>query len=239
MPNPFDRGLSEALAYDAWYETARGMAVFEGEASALARLFRDATRPWIELGTGTGRFSAAFAVDVGVDPAPSMLGLAADRLPAVVRGVAEALPFRSSSVGGVLSVTTIEFLASPGDAMREVARVLTDSGVFVLGFLPRGGPWAREYSAQGEDPRSPFHHARFFSLDEVQALAEAAGLRVDGIAGDGSERGSTEESHGFLAVRFVGEGAWEPPVLRGRRTDRVPPPHEMALVPRARTGGDW
>jgi len=203
--NPFDRGAAEAMEYDAWYDSADGREVLGGEVAALAQLFRDITRPWLEIGTGTGRFGAAFDVDVGLDPAAAMLSVASTRLPCVIRGAAEALPIRSSTIGGVLSVATFEFLDSPAEAMQEVARVLKSDGAFVLGILPAAGPWARKYAAQGHDLRSPFHHARFYAPDEVAAFAGRTGLRLEGVPGYGSGEASTEAQSGFLAMRFSGE----------------------------------
>lgn len=202
--NPFDRGAAEAMEYDAWYDSADGREVLAGEVAALAQLFRDIARPWLEIGTGTGRFGAAFDVDVGLDPAAAMLSVASTRLPCVIRGAAEALPIRSSTIGGVLSVATFEFLDSPAEAMQEVARVLKSDGTFVLGILPAAGPWARKYAAQGHDLHSPFHHASL-PLTRSQHSPGRTGLRLEGVTGYGSGEESTEAQSGFLAMRFRGE----------------------------------
>lgn len=136
--NPFDRGLAEATEYDAWYDTEDGQAVLAGEVAALTEISDSVPRPWIDVGTGTARFGAAFNVDVGVDPAPAMLHLAAMRLPRVVQGVAEALPFQSSVIGGVLTVTTFEFVEDPLQAVQESARVLIPRRR-VASRVPSGG----------------------------------------------------------------------------------------------------
>jgi len=175
-PNPFDRGVAEAVEYDAWYDDPLGRSVLAREQQCLLPLIEDAGRPWLDLGTGSGRFGAALRADAGLDPAIEMLRIAARRLPSAILGVAEALPVRDACLGAVLSVTVFEFLPDAGETMREIARALRPGGRFVLGFFPRGGAWALAYEAHGRDPASVFHRARFYTLDELRALAAAAGL---------------------------------------------------------------
>lgn len=174
--NPFDRGASEATAYDAWYDSTLGRAVLQVEVDCVRPLLAGAVRPWLDLGTGSGRFGAALGAEAGLDPAIEMLRIAARRVPSVVRGVAEALPFRDASVGAVSSITVFEFLPDVPRTMGEVARILRRGGQAVVGFFPRGSAWASAYEAQGRDPGSVFHGAHFFTLEEMWALAAAAGL---------------------------------------------------------------
>lgn len=178
--NPFDRGLAEAAEYDAWYESPQGRAVLEAEQDCVAGLIEGSEHPWLDLGTGSGRFGGKLGADVGLDPALNMLRIASRRIPSVVRGAAEALPFREASLGAVFSVTVFEFLPEPARALREIARALRPGGRFVLGFFPRGGPWAALYEELGRDPQSVFHTARFYSGDDIAALAAGAGLHVSG-----------------------------------------------------------
>jgi ubiquinone/menaquinone biosynthesis C-methylase UbiE len=211
--NPFDRGASEAAAYDAWYDSAAGAGVLRVELRCVAELLEGAERPWLEVGTGSGRFGGALGVDVGLDPARAFLRIASRRVPSVVRGVAEALPFRSASAGAVVVVATLEFVADPAVAIREVARVLRRGGRLVLGFMPRGSSWADAYEEQGRDSHSVFHGARFFTAAEVEALAAAAGLETTGarsclFEGPGavpSERVETtvDASAGFAAIALT------------------------------------
>jgi len=177
LTNPFDRGDAEAVEYDAWYDSASGHAVLITELRCVRNLLAGAAHPWLDLGTGTGRFGGELGAGVGVDPAAAMLRLAAHRLPAAVRAVSEALPFRSESVGAVLSVAAIEFFTSLGAAFAEVARVLRPGGRFVAGFFPASGPWAGAYMAAGRDPTSVFHGAHFFAVEELAGMAAQAGLR--------------------------------------------------------------
>jgi hypothetical protein len=47
----------QAATYDAWYDSPRGRAIVAEERAALAPLLGDLPRPWLEVGTGTGRFA--------------------------------------------------------------------------------------------------------------------------------------------------------------------------------------
>jgi SAM-dependent methyltransferase len=178
--NPFDRGPAEAAAYDAWYDSSAGDAVLRAEQRCVAELLDGAARPWLDLGTGSGRFGGPLAAEVGLDPALELLRMARERMPSVVRGVAEALPFRDASLGAVVAVAVLEFLEDPAIAMREIARALRPGGRLVLGFFPRDAAWAAAYERQGQESQSVFHGARFFSIDEVKALAGLAGLLATG-----------------------------------------------------------
>ena len=174
--NPFDRGAAEAIEYDVWYDTLSGGSVLEREQECVMPLLRGAERPWLDLATGSGRFGAAAKAEVGLDPALEMLRIASRRIPAVLLGAAEALPFREASFGAVLCVTAFEFLPDADRALREIARVLRSGGRFVLGFFPQGSVWASAYEQHGRDPASVFHGARFCSLAEWLGRAAEAGF---------------------------------------------------------------
>ncbi len=199
--NPFDRGPARAADYDAWYESPLGRAVLEAEQHCLAPLLAGSAHPWLDLGTGSGRFGGALGADVGLDPAPDLLRIASRRMPSVLRGAARALPFRDASIGTVLAVTVFEFLPEPFHAMREISRILRPGGRFVLGFFPRTGAWAAAYQEQGRDPESAFHDARFYSAEDIAALAASAGLHIH------SSRSTLFEMPGTMPSGKISEGA--------------------------------
>lgn len=199
--NPFDRGATEAAEYDAWYESPMGRAILEAEQRCLAGLLEGSDHPWLELGTGSGRFGGALGADVGLDPAPDLLRMASVRLPSVIRGAAQALPFPATSMGAVLAVTVFEFLAEPARVMSEISRTLRPGGRFVLGFFPRGSAWAAAYQEEGRDPRSVFHGVRLCSAEDVVALGAGAGLRPHGA------RSTLLEPPGITPSGKITEGA--------------------------------
>jgi SAM-dependent methyltransferase len=89
----------------------------------------------LDLGCGTGRFSAALAERAiarvwGVDASPEMLAVAREKLPASVglrQGRAEDLPFRDGWFDRVVMWLVVHLVDRPA-AFREVARVLAPGG---------------------------------------------------------------------------------------------------------------
>ena len=76
-----------------------------------------------------------------VEPSPVMLEQARARMIehgatlTLVRGVAEALPFRDRTFDRVLLDSAIDHLGEPGAGIREMARVLEPDGRMVIGFV--------------------------------------------------------------------------------------------------------
>jgi len=168
--------------YDAWFDSARGPAIFESEVRCLRRLSQGLPRPWLEVGVGTGRFARALGIDVGVDPAGRMLAYAATRGVRVAEALGEALPFGDGSFGAVFIVVTICFAREPAALLREARRVLRKGGGVVLGIVPSGSSWGRFYRAEAESGHPFYSAARFFSPDELGRLAREAGLHRRGAA---------------------------------------------------------
>jgi ubiquinone/menaquinone biosynthesis C-methylase UbiE len=138
----------------------------------------------IDLGSGTGRFSPALAEAFGgpvhgVEPAGGMRRAAevGARHPRVryLEGEAAAIPLASASADFLLMFLSFHHVPDRAAAAREIARVLTPGGRFILrstfreripdhwwrGFFPSS--WAVE-------------EAMFPSVSEVRALFEPAGF---------------------------------------------------------------
>lgn len=177
-PNPFDRDAGAAAAYDEWYDSPAGRSVLEVEGRCVRALMTGTPRPWVEVGTGTGRFGEFVGAELGLDPALPMLRLADARLPSVAIGSGESLPLRDASIGAILVVTVIEFVADPGQVLQEIVRALRADGRAVIGFIERESVWAAAYAEQGREPDSVFHSARFFGVDDLLELAAGTGLRL-------------------------------------------------------------
>jgi len=164
--------------YDRWFEKNRAAYLSELAAvkSSLPRFHRG-----LEVGVGTGRFSAPLGVTFGLDPSVAMIEAARRRGVGCVRGVAERLPFRDGAFDLVLMVT-VDFLVSDrAAAFREMARVLAPGGAVVVGFIDRESPVGRRYQREkrereGEsDGGSGFYgEARFLAAEEMAALLEDA-----------------------------------------------------------------
>ena len=103
MNNFFHRGIfpqaSEAFdkiaeTYDEWYDDN---PLFDCELRALSEV-TSVSPLSLEVGVGSGRFSQALGIRYGVDPAPGLLRLAKRRGVQPVQALAEALPFKKSSL---------------------------------------------------------------------------------------------------------------------------------------------
>jgi len=159
--------------YDDWF--VRHAPAYQSELLAVRALL-----PWrglgLSIGVGTGRFAAPLGVQVGIDPAHSVLAYAARRGVSVIQAVAEALPFRGGLFDYALCVTTICFVDDARSMMSEAHRVLKPGGVLVIGFIDRTSALGRHYLAH--QPENVFYRdATFYSAGEVEELLAPAGFR--------------------------------------------------------------
>ena len=134
----FDRYISPgAPHYDAQLAFARGR--FDVGLSLLAHLKRDGPCDVLDVGSGNGGVSFAFAA-VGnaraftLDLAPNVELEALRRLVAIRSTVGDgaALPFASERFDVVLLLDTIEHVARPREVASEAMRVLRPGGVCVV-----------------------------------------------------------------------------------------------------------
>lgn len=164
-------------AYDGWYDTIEGMAIFHDEVECLRRL-DDFSGPWLEVGVGTGRFADAFGISHGVDLSPGMSIKAAGRGARVCVGRAEELPFPDQAFDGVVMALTFCFLEKPEKALGECARVLRENGGLVVGTVPADSPWGKTYIRKSAEGHPVYAHARFRAITETVRLVEKTGFRL-------------------------------------------------------------
>ena len=181
--NPFS-DPDVAAHYEDWYR-GPGAVADRLEKRLLGEQLRVSfpdSRTLLEVGCGTGHFVRWFEEQglstVGVDPSAAMLDeakrLGGGRL---VRANACALPFADRTFDLVALIATLEFLADPARAIKEVVRVAR-RGVLV-GALNRWSVYAlrRRFGA-----RSVWRQARFFGPYHIQQLLlRAAGRRARNV----------------------------------------------------------
>jgi SAM-dependent methyltransferase len=131
----------------------------------------------LEVGVGSGRFAAPLGICCGIDPSFPLAEMAKSRGVEVAVGVGEHLPYRSGSFDYTLMMTVICFLEDVAGVLLEVFRVLTPSGIIVLGFIERDGEIFRHYRAEPAKGRF-LRHARFYSTDEVIQELRDAGFSI-------------------------------------------------------------
>jgi SAM-dependent methyltransferase len=127
----WDAGYDGTDVYAHWWRTRLEVA---------ARLTGPGPGDLLEIGCGPGRLLATLAergwTVTGVDPAPAMLELARQRVPAAAQRLtvarAEDLPYEDAAFDAVVAIGVLEYTDLPA-AVRELARVLTPGGRAVLG----------------------------------------------------------------------------------------------------------
>ena len=106
-------------------------------------MLREGTAPdgrTLDVACGVGRLVARLGekaiVSIGLEPSPEMSGLSRWLFPrktvALVRGVAEALPFRDRSFDRVICQGSLDHFVDPTLFMRETARILRPDGRAII-----------------------------------------------------------------------------------------------------------
>ena len=169
ITEPFEEHIDR---YEEWFEVHD--AAYASELSAVRDLLPEEGRG-LEIGVGSGRFAGPLGLDVGIDPAPTMLANARERGVEVAVGVAEALPFRDGSFDAALIVTTICFVDDVPATLEEARRVLAPDGRLVIGFVDKESPLGQHYQDKREE--NPFYRdATFLSTGELESAMRAAGF---------------------------------------------------------------
>ena len=166
---PFERHTER---YEQWFETHE--PTYRSELAAVDELL-PSTDHGLEIGVGSGRFAGQLGIRHGVDPAMAMLFRAQERGITVVRGVAEALPYRADRFDVAVVVTTICFVDDVTTTLEEARRVLEPGGQLVIGFVDRESPLGRRFETHRE--ANPFYRvATFHSTAELVGDLESAGF---------------------------------------------------------------
>ena len=209
---------TDADRYDAWYDSPKGRVLLASEVACLRFLLLRFSKPYLEVGVGTGRFAQALGIGYGADPSPPALKKARQRGIEVALGVGEALPFKNTSFGAVLVAFTLCFVKDPPTVMREIHRVLVAGGGLILGLLLKGTPWADRYEERGRAGDPLYRTAHFHSHGEVEAMLKERRFRITGYGSTlfqppGREVYELEESidgyvpgAGFVAIAAVKDG---------------------------------
>lgn len=179
--NPFAQA-DVASAYDAWFTTPMGRVVDALEKRLIMRLARPmAGERALDVGTGTGHYACELAWRglrvTGLDPSMNMLRIAGAKACGVTwqEGSAASLPYAAESFDLVLSVTALEFMPDPSQALTEMMRVLRPGGRLVVAVLNRASAWGRAYIAESQEGETPYSHAHFYGPQEFTALLAQQG----------------------------------------------------------------
>lgn len=170
-----DPFVKHAEEYDQWFD--QHAAVYDSELQAIKQqmLKLPENIHGIEIGLGTGRFSAGLGIKEGIEPVLSMAKIAAKRGVEVMQGTAERLPYRDLHFDFVLFVT-ICHLDDVSAAFKETHRVLKKGGSIIVGFLDKNQTIAQAYEAKRAYSRF-YKHATFYGVNRVNTLLKEAGFR--------------------------------------------------------------
>jgi len=158
--------------YDAWFE--HHPLVYQSEIEAIRTLLPD-PGTGLEIGVGSGLFAAPLGIRIGVEPSAVMGERARSRGITVVKGVAEALPFRDNEFDTALMVTTVCFLDDITMAFQEAFRVLKPGGAFIIGFVDRNSPIGKAYE-QRKSESLFYKDATFYTVDDLLTHLKQAGF---------------------------------------------------------------
>lgn len=137
---------------------------------------------YLDIGVGTGRVLELLAPRsgraAGLDNNHAMLGLARDRVAAaglkncsLRHGDLYAAPFADNRFDMITAHLVLHYLDTPGQAIREMARMLAPGGVVILAdFAPHGLDRLRDEHA---------HRRLGFATPQIRRWLEEAGLILD------------------------------------------------------------
>jgi SAM-dependent methyltransferase len=202
--NGFDKNVQQ---YEEWF--VNNPFAYVSELHAVKKLLPE-NGNGLEIGMGTGRFSAPFGIRQGIEPSQAMAALARKKRLDVVIGVAENLPYMDSQFDFCLMVTTVCFLDDIDLSFKEAYRVLRPGGSFIIGFVDGNSPIGREYEQRKNE--SPFYkEATFYSVDELRTHLKKAGFlkfrfcqTLFGSLQDMQGPSAVKEGHGegsFVVIR--------------------------------------
>lgn len=178
---------STPLHYAAWSESTLGKITERLERAVVLDLAGDRRGgDVLDVGCGVGAHASALAAAgsrvTGVDSSLPVVRAAARRTQdtgppfAVVAGEASRLPFAGGSFDLAIAVTALCFVASPAQAVAEIARVLRPGGRLVVGELGRLSTWAAWRRVRAWLGSTTWRRATFFTSGGLRRLARGAGL---------------------------------------------------------------
>lgn len=171
----FDRLADD---YDCWFDEASGKIIFENELKAVRVLMSGLTRPFIEIGAGSGRFSEALGIEYGVEPSEKLGEIARRRGIKIIMEQGENLPLQPQSFGAVFILMTLCFVKSPKDVLAEAKKILKPGGRIILGFINSKSLWGESYNQKKLEGHPIFGLADFFDYERIKQLMAISGLKI-------------------------------------------------------------
>ncbi len=219
----FDRA---AAGYDSWYETELGREADRAERKLIERMFQPSGPRVLEVGCGTGQYTAwlarqgfeVTAVDISGEMMAKAqaklaeLNLKANWLKADITEVMHEL----GRYHGILSITAFEFIPRPEQVLQQLFGLLEPGGCLVMGVIAGESAWSEQYREIGRmNPSSVFAQANFYSETEIRNWQVGGRLELAGALYFPPGVQSLQEAldleqrrtgyPGFLAAKWVKE----------------------------------
>lgn len=158
------------LEYDNWFE--KHSNIYQSEILVLKEVI-PMNKKGVEIGSGTGRFSLPFKINIGVEPSYNMSKLAEQKGMTVINAVAENLPFHNHSFDFALMVTSVCFLSDIPKSFSEVHRILKPQGEIILAIIDKNSDLGKKYDKEKFENKF-YKDAHFYSTQEITELLKQA-----------------------------------------------------------------
>jgi SAM-dependent methyltransferase len=165
---------TNADIYDEWF--IKNNYIFDSEIEAIKYLMPDSGEG-IEIGAGTGIFSSRLGIKHGIEPSEKMRSKALERGIDVISAFAEKIPIADETYHFALMVTVDCFLEDVLQAFKEVWRILSKDGFFIIAFIDRETPLGAIYN-QNKQFDNFYKYANFHSAEEIIKLLERTGFEI-------------------------------------------------------------
>lgn len=191
-----------ATQYDHWYD--QNEALYMAEVEAIRDVLPGGRG--IEIGAGTGRFTKALGIEVGVEPAPGMRVVAKENGIELIDAVAENVPFPDGHFDYALFLTSLEFVEDKRRALREAKRVIRSGGGLIIAFLNAASAEGKALVAH-KDALPFFEFASFFTTAALTSLVTEIGFSVSSFT-QVVEYDDSSEQQSYKVEDGSGEGLY-------------------------------
>jgi ubiquinone/menaquinone biosynthesis C-methylase UbiE len=151
---------------------------FQSELKAIKSILPDSGKG-VEIGVGSGIFAEPLGITEGVEPSQAMREKALKKNINALDGVAEDLPYSDNSFNFALMITTVCFVDDIISSFHEVYRILTETGLLIIGFVDKDSPIGQSYQ-QYKKESIFYRDARFYGTEELYGILRDTGFEIEG-----------------------------------------------------------